>query len=239
MRKRAAPTKKRQIRISVRKPVQGTARSRGELAGIGYAGLSGVSQECHQAVARLLQCGEGIARVRILSCKNSHCLLLTSSIGDLTAVKSGFSSGYLGAGPTYFSLTLQFLISHGAEIEEYEVAESVMERLDASGLTTSDVKALDGAREIRPRRWQDYIHQDDVDSALKGELWRKMAPIIPFGIVDHRLIDLALSFWEAPDDRLLKAYRRLEDIIRARASLDDHGQKLFSRAFGASPPLLS
>ena len=50
--------------------------------------------------------------------------------------------------------------------------------------------------------------------------------------VDGRIIDLATSFWEGPDERLLIGYRRLEDIVRKRTGINEHGAKLFSQAFG-------
>jgi hypothetical protein len=54
---------------------------------------------------------------------------------------------------------------------------------------------------------------------------------MPFAIIDSRIADLAISFWNDLDDRLLKAYRRLEDIVRKRAGVQEHGTKLFSQAF--------
>ena len=47
--------------------------------------------------------------------------------------------------------------------------------------------------------------------------------VVPFAIVDGRLVDLALSFWEEPDHRLVTGYRRLEDIVRERTGLQEHG----------------
>ncbi len=52
-------------------------------------------------------------------------------------------------------------------------------------------------------------------------------------------MDLALSFWENSDDKLLKRYRRLEDIIRERTGIDEHGVKLLSKAFSGTTPRLS
>jgi hypothetical protein len=45
------------------------------------------------------------------------------------------------------------------------------------------------------------------------------------------MFDLAIRFWEGPDDRLMMGYRRLEDIVRKRTAIDEHGVKLFSQAF--------
>jgi hypothetical protein len=84
----------------------------GELAGIEYVGLPGISEECQNAVLRLLQFGDKITHARILSSSGDHCLLLTVHVGDIVAVKSGFASGYLGEGPRTFSYVLEVLEAH-------------------------------------------------------------------------------------------------------------------------------
>lgn len=180
---------------------------------------------------RLLQFGDSITRVRIITCSNTHCLLLTYGVGDLIAIKSGFSSGYGGEGPRRFSYALQFLRAHGSEIDEYEVGDAVIERLDKSALTTSDLENIDAAKPIRPSRWYDYMLEKHYERARDGSLWQEFPPVIPFTIIDSRIIDLALSFWENADDKLLKGYRRLEDAVRERTGLEEHGRKLFSKAF--------
>ena len=45
------------------------------------------------------------------------------------------------------------------------------------------------------------------------------------------IMDLALDFWSRPDNSLLVGYRRLEDIVRERTTIEHHGSKLFSHAF--------
>ena len=42
---------------------------------------------------------------------------------------------------------------------------------------------------------------------------------------------MALSFWQNPNDKILTAYKRLEDVVRRRTGLKEHGTKLFSKAF--------
>lgn len=204
-------------------------------AGIEYHGQAGASKDCQDAIMRLLQYGDKITHARILTCAETyckgHCFLLTVGVGDLVAIKSGFSSGYRGEGPRTFSYVLQLLNAHGVEIEEFEVGESVIERLDSSSLTRSDINKLDAARPVRPARWSDYIFDKDWDREKGGTLWEEFDPVIPLGIIDSRIIDLALSFWEDPDDKLLTGYRRLEDIVRERAGIDQHGAKLFGQAF--------
>jgi hypothetical protein len=80
-----------------------------EVSGIEYHGVAGASQECQDAVMRLLQFGDNIVRARIFSYSNEHCLLLTDAIGDRIAIKSGFSSGYLGEGQGDFRTRFSFL----------------------------------------------------------------------------------------------------------------------------------
>lgn len=202
-----------------------------EVAGIQYFGLPGVSSDCQDAVMRLLQYGDQITHAKILTCSHEHCLLLAVNVGDLIAVKSGFGSGYAGEGSHAFSYVLQLLDAHGAEIKEYDVAPEVIERLDSSSLTTSDIDNLEATAPVRPTRWHDYVFEEHWERERHGTLWREFPPLIPFALIDSRIIDLAISFWEGPDDRLLTGYRRLEDIVRKRTGVDEHGAKLFSQAF--------
>ncbi|HTR18773.1 MAG TPA: TIGR02391 family protein [Candidatus Paceibacterota bacterium] len=203
------------------------------LAGIEYAGLPGISQACQEAVERLLQYDDRIIRVRIITFRNRHCLLLTVGEFDLVAIKSGFGSGYTGEGARRFSYILMLLEAHGVDnIEEYEVENVFIERLDNSALTQADIDKIDGMRQVPGRRWYNYVFEKHWEQRKNGTLWVEFRPVVPFAIIDSRIIDLALSFWERPDDKLLTAYRRLEDIVRAKTELkSEHGASLFSKAF--------
>jgi hypothetical protein len=203
-----------------------------DLAGIEYGGVSGGSQDCENAVLRILQFRDEIQRARILSHANSHCLLLTTYIGDLIAIKSGFSSGYGGEGPRRFSCVLQLLESFNIQIEEYIVPQEVLNRLDQSALTCTDLKNIDAAKPVRPIRLYEYIMEMHYESSVNGKLLSHFPVTIPFAIIDGRIMDLATTFWNNPDEKILTAYRRLEDMVRERTGLPDHGQKLFSKAFG-------
>ncbi len=162
-----------------------------------------------------------------------HCLLLTVN-DDLIAVKSGFASGYSGTGSVGFSYVLGLLEAYGAEIEEYSVAEEVIERCDYSALTQSDLESIAAARPIRPSRWPRYVFGEHWHYPGKSaQLWREFPPVVPFAIIDDRITDLAMWFWENPNDKLLIGYKRLEDIIRERTRIDEHGTKLFSQAFSS------
>lgn len=207
--------------------------------GIQYVGIPGATKECEDAVVGLLQYGGRVTLARILSHANHHCLLLTLQFGDAVAVKSGFGSGYSGTGAHGLSFILALLYAQGATIEELEVDEALLRRVDMSALTSADISRLNKAEPIRPNRWSTYVFKDDFDATQDGTLWHRFKPIIPFAIVDERIMDLALKFEEQADDCLLKGYRRLEDCVRKRTGVEEHGYKLFSQVFLGSPPKLT
>lgn len=201
------------------------------LAGIQYIGLAGISEPCVQAIQRLLQYNDRITSARILTCRNHHSLLLTIDEDEKIGVKSGFTSGYNGEGPRAFAKVIQLLQSHGTEIEEVEVEQAVMDRLNASSLTTRDIKAIEDPIFVRPTRIYSYIHDCLGSANSLGMNWNNFPAVIPFAIIDRRIADLALRFIEEPNDTLLQGFRRLEDTVRKRTESEEHGAKLFSQAF--------
>lgn len=207
-------------------------------AGIEYHGLPGITQECIDAIVRLIQYRDDITKARILSCNQEHGFLLTINSGDVVAIKSGFGSGYLGEGSRGFSFVLSLLRAHGTEIEEYEIPHDMFGRLDNSCLSVGDVAKIDEMRPLRPGHWHDYIFEQDLKRTADGLLWQDFRPVMPLSIIDSRIADLAISFWSDPDGHLLSGYRRLEDIVRNRSGIKEHGVKLFSLAFLGNPPKL-
>jgi len=198
---------------------------------IQYVGVSGISIDCRDAVLRFIQYGDTIDRAWILSCDNFHSLILLINGHRNIAVKSGFASGYNGEGPRTFSFVLQTLSTHGSEIEEYVVNKAIMERLDRSALRKSDVDKLNEAKPVRPTRWHDYVFEQHWRTTEGDTVWSAFPHVIPFSIIDARIADLAIRFWEGPDEALLAGYRRLEGIVRSRCQIEHHGAKLFSEAF--------
>ena len=96
--------------------------------------------------------GNRITQASILTFSNSHALIIRlGEYGDV-AVKSGFASGYQGAGASSFSYVLRLLESYGVEIVEYTVGAEVLERLDASALTQADLETLKAQRPRHPTR---------------------------------------------------------------------------------------
>lgn len=201
------------------------------LAGIQYMGIAGVSADCKDAVMRLVQFGDRVTKARIISSDGTHCLILTINVGDIVAIKSGFASGYGGEGPAALSFVLALLGAHGADIDEIDAPEELIERLDMSALTGRDLEFIENTRKVSPRRINDYLTERDWQRAKSGETWEEFPPVMPFAIIDSRIADLALDFWESPDERLLTGWRRLEDIVRKRLDSNEHGAKLFSSAF--------
>ncbi len=204
---------------------------RSQLAGIQYAGLPGISEACVQAIQRMLQYGDHIVGARLLTSGHDHCLLLIVNEYDKVAVKSGFASGYRGEGPSALARALQLLLDHGADVEEVEIERAVIDRLDASSLTTQDLEAIDAARPVRPMRIYDYIDNARDSSTALGTYWGRFPLILPFALIDKRIADLALRFLEEPNETLLKGFRRLEDTVRRRTESQEHGVRLFSQAF--------
>lgn len=203
-------------------------------AEIQYAGEPGFTKPCINAVLRFFQAGEHITNCLILSSNNNHCLLLTIEPGDIVAIKSGFGSGYIGEGSGGFSYVLSVLEKHDVPIDEINVPDNLLERLDHSALNSADMQGINTARRIRPWRWIDYIWEQHRHSADTGTLWQDRSPTIPYPIIDPRLLDNALTFWDDPDSCLLKGYRLLEDILRDRTNHTGHGTKLFAAVFSSN-----
>jgi hypothetical protein len=106
------------------------------------------------------------------------------------------------------------------QIQEYEVEPSFLERLDASALTRSDMEALEAPHPVRPSRWHDYLEERHWKHSEDGSLWHEeFPPVIPFAVIDRRLMYLAIDFWSGADARLLDGYRRLAGNVYLRSLL--------------------
>lgn len=202
-----------------------------DLAGIEYHGTDGITRHCLSAVARLIHFGEKIYKARLLSCIDrhgggDHGLILTAEYERLVAIKPGFSSGYSGEGPGGLSAVLQMLLWQGAEISEFDVLPAVMMRLGAGCLLNKDLDDLDSAAPVRPIRYYDYI----LDCKINVQNY--FPPTINYGLLDSRLLDLAVNFSDNPGYAIDTAFKRLEDLIRKRVCLPgESGSKLLTKAF--------
>ena len=206
--------------------------------GIQYMGLPGITQECLDGVMRLIQYDDKINQCRILTADNDHALLLTINPGDLVAIKSGFGSGYSGEGSRKFSYALTLLEALKVDIDEYNVGSWMLKRLDNNALTETDIESLEEMRPVRPQQYHDYIEDRHYDWLKEGKLWKEFRQIVPLSLIDYRITDLAITFWDNPDEKLMTGYRRLEDEVRKRTRLTEHGSRLFNQAFNPSTPKL-
>jgi hypothetical protein len=213
-----------------------------ELAQLQYAGIPGISRSCYRALERIAQCGEKIEEARLISCSGAHAFLLKLDELEWVVIQSGFSSGYPGEGPRTLALALHFLETIRAPIEEVEVSRELFERLEAAALTQKDLDLLRDASPVRPWRWPDYIYEWRhlvPMSANDAAALRKMPLAMTWPLIDLRLSDLAFEFLDRPEESLLKGFRRLEEVLRSRTGLKEHGAKLFQRAFAGDSSRLA
>ncbi len=208
-----------------------------------YHGHAGATAPSAEAVERLLHSRRQLSRCLILTCSASghptHALLLEDAVGDPIVIKSGFGSGYGGHGPKGLSATLALLHWHQVDLDEIEVEEDLMDRLDASAMTTDDVAAIADAKRIRPQRLWDYVLRQDEAGPDAGHPWMRRELIVPLGILDVRLADMVRGFWDDPDGILSRAHRALEAAVKAKAGItqdEANGgpSKVFALAF--NPP---
>lgn len=220
-----------------------------KLAEIQYHGVAGVTADCRTAIERLLLCQPSLDTALLLTASEdasvSHAFLLTSPTGIQTAIKSGFSSGYGGEGPRGLARALKLFELHKVELDEIDVSTSILDRLNRSCLTRSDLKLIEGTKRIRPKRYSDYMAPYHDFTQKPQNPWRNRPVDIPLPLIDDRLIDEAIGFWDDPDATLIKAFRKLEVIVRARLHEDTQekedlvGNKLFARAFNSDDAPLS
>jgi hypothetical protein len=213
------------------------------LAAIQYMGMAGITSSCLNALFRLICFGDKITDARLLTCTGSnnntkrHCFLLIIEPEEFVAIKSEFSSGYLGEGPRGLSIALTLLDSYEIDVNEYFVERELLDRVDASCLLISDIERLsskEGSGLLSSFVKYKYLYEEHYEGSqpnlrfLKDKLPVEMS----LGIIDDRILDLAIQFKQNPDSAIMSGYRRLEDIIRKRTNLaHEHGEKLFSKAF--------
>ena len=140
---------------------------------IEYHGHAGVSRDCLDALARLLQHREHFDQCRLLTAaaasQSRHAFLLHVFEGGYVALKSGFRSGYPGEGPDALSVALTLLDAHGLDIEEVQVPPSTLDRLDVARLTPRDLAGVASASPVRPQRWHDYTQHRHSGSSHRPD----------------------------------------------------------------------
>lgn len=194
---------------------------------IEFHGQEGITQSCVNAILRIVQYDTRIKKVILVTYEQRHAYILLTKFCETIDIREGFSSGYSGEGPCGLSMVLRLFQHLEVEIEENEITYRLMEKLNSGRFTQRDFECL-LARPASTWHWTEYLLRKEEKS---GSLWEQFAPVIPFSILDKRLIPLALSFWENPSHHLMNGYRLLESTVRARAVITSIGAKAFSQAF--------
>ncbi|MBK5397475.1 hypothetical protein JFU47_12285 [Pseudomonas sp. TH39(2020)] len=209
-----------------------------KLAGIEYHGTPGYTQRCLDALVNLLSSGDEVKSAWLLSWfdghTGTHSILLNIFPSQQVLIKPGFSSGYPGEGPSGLSTAIQLLQMFDVETEEYIIDRDVFQRCEAGCLLSADLEKLEQARPVRPWRFYDYIiRRPEWSEKIRSlDLLQNFPVSLSFGLLDERLIDLAVGFLENPDSAISTAFRRLEDIVRTRIGVyDKSGVQLLKRAF--------
>lgn len=212
-----------------------------EFSGIEYLGGDGLTDECLEALAGLLQLEEKVTNCRLLSFNGGHSFLLSVGMSRQIAIKSGFSSGYRGSGPAGLASALLMLERHHVEVEEVNVSSVIMSRIESSSLLRADIEEIESASSRRPR-WREYVHETPWSRHgdwYQSRQYTQDYPLeIPLRIVHQRLHDLAVVFFNDPDSALSKGFRRLETQIRKKSSVEGEGVRLISKAFHGETPVL-
>lgn len=210
-----------------------------KFAGIQYLGEPGISQTCKDAVIKLIHFGDTISEVKILTTgiekhSRSHCLFILDETESVTAIKSGFTSGYLGEGPRTLSYVLTLLRKYTDEINEFFVPQSILKKIDESCLTLNDLNKINNLKRVHPAEWYEYTY------SIKSHNVYKDFPLeLPLALIDERLLNFAIKFSSNPDNEILNAYRLLETLIKERTGIkNESGLKLIAKAFQGKESIL-
>ncbi|MDH2593267.1 TIGR02391 family protein [Acinetobacter nosocomialis] len=204
-----------------------------------YWGNQGITQTCLMSLCNLIQTHSDLTYALLLTNEQTHAFIIKDQNESFYVIRSGFTSGYIGEGPRGLATALTLLKRHEIETEEILVSSKILRKANNSTLNDSEIGLLFKQEIIRPIRLHDYIYPftKEVSETLKRKRYYPLE--LPYSILDDRIFDLALLFKHDPDSALLKAYKRLEDIVRDRTKLTEHSYKLFSQSFQGDNALLT
>lgn len=212
---------------------------RSHASGIRFIATFLSAHESYKAVQLVLQSEECLKIAYILTYENHHCILFENDFGEMIAVNSGFASGYGGAGHAAFSRSLAAIKFHHLEINEILIPEKLFQKFQAGLLSGNEWKRIERLKKIKHATYVDYMLDGHHAYSDDYYPWHEFEPILPFGLIDQRISDLAKSFSKNPDEAILKGFRRLEDILRLRTSLKSSSQGLVRECFLNKKPMLT
>lgn len=196
------------------------------------------TQDCLNALGFILQTNSVIEKALLLSFNQEHAYLINSA-KNTYIIRSGFTSGYQGEGPKGLASSLQLLLKHNIEVEEIIITEKIMKKVNHSSLSDTDIKTLLTSNVVRPINIYEYIYAiyQTTEYQIKND--RCYPTVLPFNLIDERIFDLALKFYDDPNRSIFNAFVRLENIVQKRTNSDKHSSALFEYAFcSENPPLI-
>lgn len=206
-----------------------------------YHGSPRTTQSCLDALVRQITEPCHVGRAVLLTSGHCHAFYLESQDPTPVLIKSGFTSGYPGEGPAGLAIALHLLLRHRIEIEEVIITPAMMSRLNGSKLTAGDVSKVRSERRVLPTRVYDYMSDGLQGRGRPIDQMRRQHPlVVPWAVLDDRLVDFALEFDLEPDMTVLKAFRRLEALVKERCAMsaESHGMKVFQQAFRGAGAVL-
>lgn len=204
-----------------------------------YLGEVGATETCLYSLCNLIQTNADLSDALLLTNDQSHGFILKDQSDSYFIIRSGFTSGYSGEGPKGLAKALTVLIKHQIYTEEVLISTKLLNKLNNSSLTDQDIDFIFQQKIIRPIRLHDYIYPFEGEVKQTSNLKRYYPLELPYSIIDDRIFDLALLFKQDPDSVLTKAYKRLEDIVRTRTSINEHSTKLFAQVFQGENAILT
>lgn len=200
------------------------------------------TRPCLDALKSLIQLRVPISQVKLLTANDGqikiHGFLVITELDEIIAIRPGFASGYPGEGSRALAIAIRLLQTFDIEVEEFDVTGKLMNRLEQAALTLHDLKFLENVPPILPTRLTDYLYDAGMFGQPPGVVLRGFESCIPFALIDDRLADLVIGFFENSNARLMTGYARLEVIIKNRIGINKSASELFQAAFGGGSPVL-
>ena len=160
-------------------------------------GISGNSQDCLDAIATALQFGPRVLSATLVTDSkredraphlHAHLFLLATENPDyprFVIVRSGFTSGYSGEGPSATSAAILLLDSVGIGLDSREVEKGVFERIDAGDVSYEKLRALRDDPSRRGSSPYDYVLERDLLISHQHREWERWVEVrIPRALVN-------------------------------------------------------
>ena len=188
------------------------------------------TQDCIEAIALVLQIEEQVETALVLTYDHNHCFLI-KGYRSLYLIRNGFRSDHISEGYKGFVKALKLLQTHQVEIKELIVTLKEFEIIKQNSLSDNHIDTFLNNPSSRTNTIYEYISNLDymLDKPLKTDNYYPSE--LPLALIDARIVDLALKFNSDADSSIMKAYTRLEDIIRKKIDSQKFSSSLMEEAF--------